>query len=119
MICPRFYNNNKNCAYILNDIVDIIDEKLCTSENGYTDCIFYKMLNQPKEKQCRYMEVCSHIASVTLRNLDYDKIKSECETYCLSENNQLNCAIYKLMDDLKTVPIGLLPSGEIILPEIK
>ena len=114
MSCFKYKDTGKDCFEIFGKVVNYIDEELCKSEMSFKDCIFYKMLTEPEDKHCKFMEVCSHVASITLSQVPYNEMKKQCETYCLNEKNRKNCAIYKLFDELKQVPIGLLPDGRMI-----
>lgn len=114
MNCFKYRDNRKLCFDIFGKVVNFIDEEMCKSEEDYKDCIFYKMLTEPEDKHCKHMEVCSHIASITLSRLPYEEIKLQCGTYCLNPENRKNCAIYKLFDQLDEIPIGLLPDGSMI-----
>jgi hypothetical protein len=114
MVCFQYKDNFKKCYIKFGECINYIDEKLCKSEDGFKDCIFYKMIVKPRGKNCKFMETCSHVASITLSQVSYPEMKKQCETYCLNEENRKNCAIYKDFDDLKDVPIGLLPDGTMI-----
>jgi glutathionylspermidine synthase len=114
MSCFKYNNNRKQCFDIFGKVVEYIDEKYCNSENEFKECIFYKMMTEPEDKHCKFMEVCSHVASITLSQVPYEEMKLQCETYCLNEENRTNCAIYKLFEELEKVPIGLLPDGKMI-----
>jgi hypothetical protein len=114
MSCFKYINNKKHCFEIFGKVVNYIDEDRCQSENGFKECIFYKMMTEPEDKHCKFMEICSHVASITLSQVPYNEMKKQCETYCLNEKNRENCAIYNYFDELKQVPIGLLPSGKMI-----
>jgi len=114
MTCFKYKNNKKQCFEIFGNAVTYIDEERCTSDEGFKECIFYKMITEPEDKHCKYMEACSHVASITLSQVPYADMKLLCETYCLNEKNRKNCAIYKCFDELERVPIGLLPDGRMI-----
>lgn len=115
MTCPFYSNGKKECTTVFAEVTKLIDEKRCKSKEDYTDCIFFKMLSQPEKDQCKYMEICNHVAVHTVLTLPYEEIKKQCETYCLSKDNKKNCAIYQLIDDLKRVPKGLLPDGSFVV----
>ena len=114
MPCFKFNDNRKCCFDIFGKVVNYVDESLCKSDEGYRDCIFYMMITLPKDKQCKFMDACKHVASITLSQVPYSEMKKQCETYCLNEENRENCAIYTYFDELKEVPIGLLPDGTMI-----
>lgn len=115
MTCPYFSNGEKECTDSFTDVVNIIALERCTSEEDFTDCIFYKMLMQPKKDQCKFMEVCNIVAANTILSLPYQEIKKQCETFCLSEDSKKNCVIYQFIEDLKRIPKGLLPDGSFII----
>ena len=114
MSCFQYKDDSKQCFDIFENVLNYLDEELCKSDEGYKDCIFYKMMTEPEDKHCKFMETCSHVASITLSQVPYPEMKKQCETYCLNEENRKNCAIYKYFDELKQVPIGLLPDGTMI-----
>ena len=113
MVCPFLSDSIRNCTQFYGKVVEIEKIQTCQSNKDYKECIFYKMLNQPKEKQCRFNIICSNVAVKTLFSLSLDEIKRLCNEYCLSDNQEA-CAIYKLIDSLKVVPEGFLPDGRMI-----
>lgn len=111
--CPYLSDNIRKCTEFFGNVVEIEKIETCQSNRNWKDCIFYKMLNFPKEKQCKFTYTCSRVAEKTIFNLPLDEIKKLCNKYCLSENQE-ECAIYKHIDSLTVVPEGLLPDGRII-----
>lgn len=114
MSCPLFSNNIKKCNNILGESVNKIDSSACQSNQDYNDCIFYKLIHQNKKEQCKHMEICSYVAVKAVLSLPITEVKELAETFCLTPDNQKNCAIYQYLDKLKRVPNGLLPNGKVI-----
>ena len=112
--CPMFTNHKRTCNKYFGEAVTKYDIKTCQSKQTYQDCIFYKMMKQAKHKQCKYMEICGHVALKPVLNLPFSTVIEFAETYCLPPTNQKNCAIYKKIDALNRVPQNLLPDGSTI-----
>ena len=106
--------NNRDCKNFFGEAVNKYDISICQSDNQFKECIFYKMVNQPKDEQCKFMEICSHVALKPVLSLPFTDVIRLAEMFCLNPANQKNCAIYKKIDHLKRVPENLLPDGTTI-----
>jgi hypothetical protein len=95
---------------------------LCESDD-YKECLGYLVVNS--SFNCQYMLTCGNDYKKNLSNIA-TKLFGEKETrdiyykytaqYCVSKENHIKCAKYKLLSEGKKPPINLFPDGSKIHP---
>ena len=96
---------------------------LCGSDD-YKECLGYLVVNS--SFNCPYMITCGKEYKKNIPKV-VTKLLGEKETrdifykytdqYCVSQENYINCAKYKLLSEGKTPPISLFPDGSKIHPK--
>ena len=110
MTCPLFKIFTRGCIEKFKGIIRVGTYGVCQSQDGYTKCPFYRVIDEP-DACCKYTEECINLRlKDTGGSVPYEAIVQVAETYCFSNNN-VNCAIYKLREAGKDVPIDISPDG--------
>jgi len=109
MYCQMFVEFTRECQYKTGFIP--LDAKEFCATKRHVECPFYKTL-KGIGFSCAYLKHClafEHFKTKTFN--DYVEIAKE---YCLSKENNYNCARYKLRKTGKTPPADLLPDGNFL-----
>ena len=118
MSCPYYKDYTRMCIQYFPQVVYRADFPVCESEKYHT-CIAYITISN--KFRCKYLQRCSEKASTDMPLLakyifsDKTSLKIFEEIlvkYCTSEPHHVNCAGYKLFEQGKEPPPGLLPDGK-------
>jgi hypothetical protein len=122
MVCPLYKDFTRECITQFPDFLVFPTFDLCNSED-YKECLAYLVVNS--SFTCPYIITCGteykkNLPKIVTKLLGeketrdiYHKYTSE---YCISQENHINCAKYKLLSDGKTPPINLFPDGTTVNP---
>jgi len=109
MSCPLFEDSTRRCRTRFNDIIQINSYDICELD-GYKKCPFYRVINEI-DVCCKYVEACMSLRlKDTGGSVPYEAMVQVGEIYCFTANN-VNCAVYKLREAGKDVPIDISPDG--------
>jgi len=117
MSCPLYQDFTRNCIKKFHDFLEFPTFDLCESDN-YTECIAYLIFTSPFS--CKYMSVCGNaykknIPKIVTKMLGEKEIREIfykfSNHYCISQENHVTCAKYKLLSEGKIPPINLFPDG--------
>ncbi len=107
MSCPMYLGDHaRDCIIRFKELVNIIQYYICESD-AYKDCPFYKVINK-EVTPCEFLEKCNRHQKYG--NLDFKKISELTALYCFSDN-RVNCSIYKLRKENKSIPENLMADG--------
>jgi len=113
MPCPLFIDFTRECIHKFPDIASIGTYDYCSSDS-YKLCPLYKMIVE-KSPHCEFIGKCG---MSFIEYFSYPKLVEMYESnpqsfleYCLSDDNKVNCALYKYRKEGKDAPYGLLPDG--------
>ena len=122
MVCPLYVDFTRNCIKKFPDFLVFPMFDLCDSDD-YKECLGYLVVHSPFS--CQYMSMCGNEYKKNLPMI-ITKMLGEKETrgifykytsqYCISLENHIKCAKYKLLSEGKTPPINLFPDGSKIHP---
>lgn len=109
MNCPNFVEFTRECQY-KTGFIPLDTGEYCATKK-HVECPFYKTL-EGIGFSCEYLKRClafEHFKTETFN--DFVEIAKE---YCLSKQNNRNCARYKLRKTGKTPSGDLLPDGSVL-----
>ena len=110
MTCPLFEDSTRGCIERFKGLLQVSNYGVCQSQDGYKKCPFYRVINEP-DVCCKYAEECINLRlNDTGGSVPYEAMVQVGETYCFTDNN-VNCAVYKLREAGKDVPIDISPDG--------
>lgn len=118
MSCPYYEDLTRTCIQYFPRVVKHSNYIVCESDK-YLDCLAYIALQSGF--RCKYQNLCLEdlVLNVPLLakfliedNRTIQLFKSMAEKYCSSEQNHMNCACYKLLEQGIHPPVELLPDGK-------
>ncbi len=114
MTCSLYKDFTRGCIEKFPKIMSSVTFDFCDSDN-YKICPFYKIIIE-KRPYCKSIEDCASqflnlIRYISRNPKTYGRIMQLVDQYCLSENNNENCARKKLMKSGKKIPKNLLQDG--------
>jgi len=118
MSCPYFVDFTRDCIKTYPAIIQYKDFSACESE-GYQKCLVYNILRS--DFRCKYLDTCLNMFPSDIP--EFFKLLNQDETiyafvtkptyhYCLSKDNNVRCARYKIKEEGKQPPPGLTPDGQ-------
>ncbi len=118
MSCPYFVDFTRDCIKTYPAIIQYKDFSSCESE-GYQKCLVYHILHS--DFRCKYLDSCLNMFPDDIP--EFFKLLNQDETiyafvtkptyhYCLSKDNHVQCARYKMKEEGKQPPPGLTPDGQ-------
>ena len=118
MSCPYFVDFTRDCIKTYPAIIQYKDFSACESE-GYQKCLVYNILRS--DFRCKYLDTCLNMFPEDIP--EFFKLLNQDETiyafvtkptyhYCLSKDNNVRCARYKIKEEGKQPPPGLTPDGQ-------
>ena len=118
MSCPYFVDFTRDCIKTYPAIIQYKDFSSCESE-GYQKCLIYNILRS--DFRCKYLDSCLNMFPDDIP--EFFKLLNQDETiyafvtkptyhYCLSKDNNVRCARYKIKKEGKQPPPGLTPDGQ-------
>ncbi len=118
MSCPYFVDFTRDCIKTYPAIIQYKDFSSCESE-GYQKCLVYNILRS--DFRCKYLDSCLNMFPDDIP--EFFKLLNQDETiyafvtkptyhYCLSKDNHVRCARYKIKEEGKQPPPGLTPDGQ-------
>jgi hypothetical protein len=122
MACPLYIDFTRECITKFLDFLEFPTYDLCGSDD-YKGCIAYLIFTS--KFTCPYLTTCGNaykknIPKVITKMLDEKGIREifykYIVQYCISQENHINCAKYKLLSEGKIPPINLFPDGSKIHP---
>ncbi len=120
MSCPFYIDFTRDCIRTYPAIIQYKDFSSCESEN-YQKCMVYRILQS--DFRCQYLSTCLNMFPEDIpeffRLLNEDPIIYEYVTkptyqYCLSKENHVQCARYKMRQEGNEPPSGLTPGGQYV-----
>jgi len=117
MSCPLYQDFTRNCIKKFPDFLEFPTFDFCASDD-YKDCIAYVIFTS--EFMCPYLTTCGNaykknIPKIITKMLGEKEIREifykYSVQYCISQENHITCAKYKLLFEGKTPPINLFPDG--------
>ena len=120
MTCPYYVDFTRDCRRTYPMIIEHRDFTPCESE-GYHRCLVYNILKS--DFRCQHLDTCLNMFPSDLpdfytvlnqNRVIYDYVTKPVYQYCLSKDNHVHCARYKLKQDGQEPPPGLNPDGNII-----
>ncbi len=118
MCCPYYIDFTRDCIKTYPGIIQYRDFSSCESD-GYQKCLVYNVLKS--DFRCKFLDSCLNIflndipEFFKLLNQDtaiYDFVTKPTYHYCLSKENNIQCARYKIKANDKQPPPGLTPTGQ-------
>jgi len=118
MSCPYFVDFTRDCIKTYPAIIQYKDFSACESD-GYQKCLVYNILRS--DFRCKYLDTCLNMFPEDIP--EFFKLLNQDETiyafvtkptyhYCLSKDNNVRCARYKIKEEGKQPPPGLTPDGQ-------
>lgn len=117
MSCPLYVDFTRECISKFPDFLVFPTFDLCKSDD-YKECLAYLIISSPFT--CPYLITCGKEYKKNIPKI-ITKLLGEKETrdiyykytsqYCISQENHVTCAKYKLLSEGKTPPINLFPDG--------
>jgi hypothetical protein len=122
MVCPLYKDFTRECITKFPDFLEFPTYEFCASDE-YKDCIAYLIFSS--EFICPYLTTCGNAYKKNIPKL-ITKMLGEKEIrdifykysvqYCISQENHIKCAKFKLLAEGKIPPINLLPDGNKVDP---
>ena len=118
MGCPYYIDFTRNCIRTYPGVIQHKDFSSCESED-YQKCLVYNILKS--DFQCKYLDECLNMFPddlpefFKLVNIDkaiYDYVTKPTYQYCLSKENHVQCARFKLKEQGIEPPPGFTPDGK-------
>jgi hypothetical protein len=117
MSCPLYQDFTRTCITKFPDFLEFPTFDLCESDD-YKECLAYLIFTSTF--MCKYLTDCGTVYKKKIPTI-IKKMLSEKETreifykfsaqYCVSRENHVNCAKYKLLSEGKIPPLNLFPDG--------
>jgi hypothetical protein len=120
MSCPYFVDFTRDCIKTYPAIIQYKDFSACESE-GYQKCLIYNILHS--DFRCKYLDSCLNMFPSEIpeffKLLNQDKtiyafVTEPTYHYCLSKENNVECARYKMKEEGRQPPPGLTPNGQYV-----
>src|SRR4030042_897042 len=117
MSCPHYQDFTRNCLNEYPALVKYESFIKCETDD-YPHCVFYSILRSGF--RCKYLESClkafpdeipQFMALISNYRSIYEFITEPVYNYCLSKENHMRCARYKIHDEGRQPPKGLNPNG--------
>jgi len=118
MSCPYFIDFTRDCIKTYPAIIQYKDFSSCESE-GYQKCLVYNILRS--DFRCKYLDTCLNMFPSDIPDffklLNHDEaiyafVTKPTYHYCLTKDNNVRCARYKIKEEGKQPPPGLTPDGQ-------
>ena len=115
MSCPLYEDFTRNCIGRFQKIMHMTNLEFCLSDKCVL-CPFYKILVE-KRPYCEYVEDCSIRLEKQIKYVLRVKpelfkgVSDRADKYCHDEDGKLDCQIYKLKKQGKSVPNDMTPDG--------
>jgi len=110
MTCILYKDFSRGCVVKFKGLLKVSNYDVCQSQDEYKKCPFYRVITEPNVC-CKYAEECINLRlKDTGGSVPYEAIAQVGEAYCFSDDN-VNCAVYKLREAGKDVPIDISPDG--------
>jgi len=109
MTCPMFKDYTRTCIESFKEISKVTSYELCESDK-FEECPAYQ-IEFKKKGQCEFLDDCKK--NTNLDGADFEQVKELGNKFCLSTENKVNCARYKLLIKGEIVPNKLLANGNI------
>jgi hypothetical protein len=122
MGCPLYVDFTRECISKFPDFLVFPTFDLCKSDD-YKECLAYLIVSSPFN--CSYLITCGNeykknIPKIITNLLGEKEIRDiyyrYTTQYCISPENHVTCAKYKLLSEGKTPPITLFPDGSTVHP---
>lgn len=120
MSCPNYQDYTRNCVKEYPTLVRYESFMKCESED-HQRCIFYHILRS--DYRCKHLDSClkmfpdeipTFLLLISRDRSIYDFITKPVRDYCLSKENNQQCARYKIKEEGKQPPQGLNPDGKFV-----
>lgn len=117
MGCPHYQDFTRNCIQYFPRVLSHTSFTTCESEK-YFDCFAYIALQS--KFRCKYQNSCIEDLTVNIPYLTKFFVESDSTVqifrdamvkYCSSEQNHVNCACFKSLEQGIHPPVELLPDG--------
>lgn len=106
MPCPLYKDFTRECVEKYDEMLKNSSFEICESDK-YPSCPVWITI-QGKTDNCKNIEFCGK--HQRYGNVNLEVLGNLAQIYCFTEN-RVNCAIYKLLEDGKDVPVDLLADG--------
>ena len=117
MNCPLYQDFTRTCIKKFPEFIEFPTYSFCKSDD-YKKCLAYIIYSSPFV--CKYLVPCGNAYKKDVPII-ITNMFGETETreiyyhltvhYCLSQENHINCAKYKIYEQKKKPPLNLLPDG--------
>jgi hypothetical protein len=117
MSCPLYQDFTRMCIKKFPDFLEFTTLDLCESDE-HKECLAYLIYTSPFT--CKYLSDCGNVYKKKIP-MAITKMLGEKETrdifyrfsaqYCISQENHITCAKYKLLAEGKIPPLTLFPDG--------
>ncbi len=117
MSCPHYQDFTRNCLKEYPTLIRYESIVQCESED-YPICILYHILQN--DFRCKHLGSCSRSFPDEIPKFDelmrrdksiYEIIVKQVYNYCLLNENHMQCARYKIIEEGKQLLPGLIPDG--------
>ena len=116
MSCPYYQDFTRECLKDYPTLIKYHNIIQCDS-NDYPICIFYNALQN--DFRCKHLKICTRDFPEEIPKFNdlihektmYDFLMKQVYNYCLSKENHISCARYKILREEKMILPGLVPDG--------
>jgi hypothetical protein len=112
--CKLFNNGERTCKQICKNVLYLIKEDFCKSDN-HKECPYYKIFENP-ELICEFIMDCNENDFAFL--MPFEKMLEVSNNYCLNTENKESCERYKKHSEGITPHDKLLPDGTVLIGDL-